>query len=172
MISPIGPINTQQPSGIIANQHPTLTPGQDPGRSSGGIWSPDSSVSTAGSLASSSPSSTTSLQSMQAEMGQLMENAFSGLQNDDMLRLIMGLFILMALLQSQTGGQTSQGNSQQPLDNIMQHLGNTQPTASLSYTSLRIEQSSSIVIATTNLEPFTGGSAGQQQPGISFDAWA
>ena len=109
---------------------------------------------------------------MQAEIGQLMENAFSGMQNEDMMRLIISLFILMSLLQSQDGGQQSQGNTQQPLDNIMQHLGNTQPNATLSYTSLRIEQSSSIVIATTNMEPFTGGSAGQQQPGISFDTYA
>ena len=172
MISPIGPINTQQPSGIFANLHPTLTPGQNAGRSSGGIWSPDPLASTAGSLASSASTSITSLQAMQAEIGQLMENAFSGLQNDDMLRLIISLLILMSLLQSQNGGQQSQGNTQQPLDNIMQHLGNTQPNATPSYTSLRIEQSSSIVIATTNMEPFTGGSAGQQQPGISLDTYA
>jgi hypothetical protein len=108
------------------------------------------------------------LSNVQTALTDLMQSL--GLEDDKMLRMMLGLIILMALLQ----GSGSEGEAgAQAMANLGQQVGNLLYLGfDASYTSLQIEQTTTLTLSTENIQSVMLAQNAGSALGGAYDAFA
>lgn len=104
---------------------------------------------------------TTAIMNFASQVTQMLSSIGGGLENDKMLRMMIGLLILMALLNEQQGGG-SQGNGAQAAGLGLPQSGGGDQTLlyqSYSATSISIQQTSITNVAYGSADAFTSAGA-------------
>jgi hypothetical protein len=134
-MDPISPIN-------IGGSRPLV--GTGPTLDSSRTARPDTGLNATSLSSSRGASDPAAATQMASAITQLLQNIGGGLENDKMLRMLIGLIILMALLKEWFGGQESPQNALSQLG-----TGGDQPQCSGAYsssTTIMFEQTTTTIV--------------------------
>ncbi|MCO6438990.1 MAG: hypothetical protein J5J06_18000 [Phycisphaerae bacterium] len=127
------------------------------------------SVNSGGGISPSSGSQVSGLNQISNAIGQMLQSVGGGLENDQMLRAVIGMIILMAVIEQLLGNQQDQG--QQALAQLGGNNSGAGTSLFISSTSVSIDYSSTTIVYGAGQSADTGtGDAGQSGQSIDL-AW-